>query len=225
MKKWLYIFLIGMLVICLSGCGETDLDVLLDKGADTAKDGYETVKDTALDTGENIVHGINQIRYGTIPMFWYKSCLYLRKWASVIIVGSIFAGSILYEIFKKNAEIRKFALVNLCIKIPIIYTVIVYAYAIAFWFAYPQITKLPEFKNILQTGIPALWYKWAYSQLFLANTAAVVSIILGIVLYEVFRKKNPDIVRFATNTLIKKVSGIVILMVDIYPILYNVFTN
>ena len=84
----------------------------------------DVVNDTATGTSNVTKRG-----FSSIPEILYDFAVLGKRWAPVVIVGSILCGAVVYEIFKKNKEIQKFALVTLIIKIPVLVLVVVYMYA------------------------------------------------------------------------------------------------
>ncbi len=65
----------------------------------------------------------------SIPAMWYNFCVIMKMWAAVIIVGSILAGMLIYDVFKKNREIQQWAFKVLIVKIPLFTFVGVYLFA------------------------------------------------------------------------------------------------
>lgn len=64
-----------------------------------------------------------------LPAMWYNFCIVMKMWAPVIIVGSILIGMLVYDVFKKNKEIQKWAVSVLIIKIPSFVFIGVYVFA------------------------------------------------------------------------------------------------
>ena len=64
-----------------------------------------------------------------LPEYWFNFGVYVKRWAAVVIVASLAGGWIVYDIFKKNREVQKWALGLLIIRIPIFTLLIVYVYA------------------------------------------------------------------------------------------------
>lgn len=64
-----------------------------------------------------------------LPEYWFNFGVYAKRWAAVVIVASLAGGWIVYDIFKKNREVQKWALGLLVIRIPIFTFLIVYVYA------------------------------------------------------------------------------------------------
>lgn len=62
------------------------------------------------------------------PELMYNFGISAKRWAPVIIVFSILAGCVVYQIFKKNKEVQKWAVSNLVIKIPAGIFILVYLY-------------------------------------------------------------------------------------------------
>ena len=68
----------------------------------------------------------------SLPEHWYNFSIYMKRWAPVIIVASLILGWLLYDIFKKNREVQKWAFDFLIIRIPVFTLIIVYVYAILY---------------------------------------------------------------------------------------------
>ena len=66
---------------------------------------------------------------GNLPEYWFNFGIYAKRWAAVIMVGSLACGWIVYDIFKRNKEVQKWALDLLIIRIPFFTFLIVYVYA------------------------------------------------------------------------------------------------
>ena len=128
-KKWArYLCLLATLFL-LSGCGEQDVSVLIDQGSETAKDVGQEVGQAAGQVADTVSSGYQEFRFSTIPEFWYSTCVTAKRWAPVLIVGSILLGLSIYSIFKKNKDIQRFALMTLILRIPLVVLLFVYVYA------------------------------------------------------------------------------------------------
>lgn len=67
-----------------------------------------------------------------IPAFLYNACVIVSEWTALVIIVSILLGLILGDTFKKNTEVRKWALMFFSVKIPIILAVTVFGYKILY---------------------------------------------------------------------------------------------
>lgn len=65
----------------------------------------------------------------SLPEMWYNFCIVSKRWAPVIIVASFLIGFTIYDVFKKNKEIQKWAFSLLMVKIPLFVFVAIYAFA------------------------------------------------------------------------------------------------
>lgn len=68
-------------------------------------------------------------RIGNLPEYWFNFGIYAKRWAAVIMVSSLACGWIVYDIFKRNKEVQKWALDVLIIRIPVFTFLIIYVYA------------------------------------------------------------------------------------------------
>lgn len=68
----------------------------------------------------------------SVPAFLYNVCVIMKEWVAFVTIASIFIGCVVYDTFKKNREIQKWALSVLIFKIPIIINVVVNGYAILY---------------------------------------------------------------------------------------------
>lgn len=69
----------------------------------------------------------------TIPDAWNALCGRCMAWAPWVMSGSILSGIAVYEIFKSNKEIRRFAYGVLMFKVPIVLFIFVYLYSFLYW--------------------------------------------------------------------------------------------
>ena len=130
-KKYAVIltFLAFVLIIIMSGCAKEDKKEFFDSveqqissemaGSDTAR--KEAVQAEEKDT--------IQFSIMNLPEHWYNFGVYAKRWAAVIIIGSIVIGWVIYDIFKKNREVQKWAFDLLIVRIPVFTFIIVYLYA------------------------------------------------------------------------------------------------
>ena len=68
----------------------------------------------------------------SVPAFLYNVCVILKEWVAFITIVSMLAGLIIYDTFKKNREIQKWALSVLIFKIPLFANLAVNGYAILY---------------------------------------------------------------------------------------------
>ena len=64
-----------------------------------------------------------------LPELWYNFCIVFKRWAVVIIVGSLLLGLVIYSVFGKTRDIQKWAFDLLILKIPIFTFILVYVFA------------------------------------------------------------------------------------------------
>lgn len=115
-----------ILIVALTGCGKkTDFI-----------DGVETQISTQMGSAAGIstetskaVEHSGTFRLSNLPEYWYNVGVYAKRWAPMIIVASMVLGGVIYDIFKKNREVQKWAFDLLVIRIPLITFVLVYLYA------------------------------------------------------------------------------------------------
>ena len=134
-------------------------------------------------------------------------------------IVSILAGYSLTELFPKNAEIRKFGVVTLGIRIPI--TSIILVYILAFLYnASAGASAVMQETDALPGVVCVVLY--AFSKRFFgwAVWIAVICLVTGIILSEKCRM-NPDVVRAARKYLCRRIPFIMFLVFVAYPILYR----
>lgn len=107
-------------IICLS------MAVFL-TGCSTSQNAKDVIEESVKNV-QSIASG-DPIRVFSFPEIYYNFCITMDRWAAVIIVFSFLAGIILYDIFKKNKEIKKWALSVLIWKVPVFVFVGVYVYS------------------------------------------------------------------------------------------------
>lgn len=121
------------LLLCVTllftACGEQDINAVVDRGGQTLQTGVSAAEEVGVGVTETVKNSYTQVRYNAIPELWYATCITAKRWAPVIMVGSFLIGFILFQLFRKNKEIQKFALTTLMIKVPAIVFVAVYVYA------------------------------------------------------------------------------------------------
>lgn len=117
-KKWICILVVTLLAFLLVGCGETNADAILQNSAEQLQD---------------IASG-GTFSVPNLPEIYYNFCILFRRWAAVIIVFSLLTGFLLFDIFRKNKEVQKWAVGVLIIRIPLITFVGIYVFAFLYGF-------------------------------------------------------------------------------------------
>ena len=64
-----------------------------------------------------------------LPELAYNLCISMKRWAPLLMLASFIAGIVVYDSFKKNKEIQKWALTMLIFKVPAIIFVVVYVFS------------------------------------------------------------------------------------------------
>lgn len=218
-------------VMTLSGCTAMGIDELesevrgnggvqtddLREGAQAAKekaaDGAEAVREQ----GEKIVDAAG----AGISKTWLKACLILRGWAAFIVVTSLLLGFALTEIFPKNAEIRKFGILTLSVRVPLATVILTYAAAFLYGVASGRRTVLSE-ASALPGGVCVAWYEFSRRVSVPTLVACALCMGIGIFLSERYRD-NPDVVRTARRYLCVRVPLAAFLAFVAYPLMYSLF--
>lgn len=126
--------LLLLIIVCtygLTGCG-----------AVTKKDVFDEVEEqieaqlvsAALTKTEPEISGGMEVQsmtfhFGNLPEYWFNFGIYAKRWAAVIMVSSLALGWIVYDIFKRNKEVQKWAFDVLIVRIPAFTFLIIYVYA------------------------------------------------------------------------------------------------
>lgn len=192
----------------------------------------ETIKQGAGEAAEKAKEGakwaaqegkeIGDAAAARVAKAWLTTCLYLRGWAPFIIVGSLLIGYILTEVFPKNAEIRKFAVVTMCVRVPFLTLLVTYGALLSYRTVAGRNAILTEMAA--KVAMPCvLWYEVAAPLKWVAAILCVASIALGLVLAERFRK-NPDVAKTAKSYLIVRIPMVTFLTFIVYPFLYFMFS-
>ena len=246
-KNRFFVPVLLLTLLLLSGCspigiealesGEVNVSVGIDADEageirDKAKEGAEVAGEKAKEgaevAGEKAREGAEWAAkeggelvdeaHGGIARAWLNACLYLRGWAPLVIVGSLLAGYVLTEVFPKNAEIRKFAVVTMCVRIPLVTLIVTYGSLFAYNGIAGRLTVYSE--RAAKAALPCvLWYEIARPLSWGAAILCVVSIAAGMVLSEHFRK-NPDFVKMARSYLMVRIPMVAFLAFVVYPFLY-----
>ena len=215
-------------VLTLSGCTAMGIDELesevrgnggiqtddLREGAQAAKEKAGEGAEAVRQQGEKM---INAAEAG-IARTWLKGCLILRGWAAFIVIMSILLGFALTEIFPKNAEIRKFGILTLCVRVPVITVLLTYGAAFLYGIAAGRRTVSVE-ATALPGAVCVAWYEFSRGISVPAVIACVFCVSAGIFLSERYRD-NPDVVRTARRYLCVRVPLAAFLAFVAYPLLY-----
>lgn len=233
-----------MLSLLLSGCspigievlesGEANVSVEIDgeeakekikdgaeAAAEKAREGAQVASEKAKEGAEWAADEGRQLEDAAtsgIAKAWLLACLYLRGWAPLIIVGSLLVGYALSEVFPKNAEIRKFALVTMCVRIPVVTLIVTYATLLS----YKGIAggKASYAEAAAKTALPcAAWYEIAAPLGWVAAIGCFICIGVGLFLSERYRT-NQDVVKMARRYLVVRIPLIAFLVFILYPFLY-----
>lgn len=121
MKKRSCIVLLFILAILLTGCNETDVNLLVNSSSSRGQDTGREMEQAEM--------GVTDWLHNGIPELWYYTCSVCKRWAPVVIIGCILLGILLIEIFKTNKEIQKFAWTVLILKVPLVVFLFVYMYS------------------------------------------------------------------------------------------------
>lgn len=169
--------------------------------------------------------------------FWYTFCINYDRWACVIIVLSILVGIILYDVFKKNREIQRWALSVLSIRVPCITFIMVYVFGFLYTAlsasggaasgrATERAQRVAWVLESVHIGLkdrllyfPELWYGFCINYSVISCVIMVLSVLAGVILCEVF-KKNTEVQRWARSKLIFRIPVVVFVMVPVYRFLY-----
>lgn len=222
------LFLIAVLAVSLSGCTAVGIEEL---ERETHVDGSqvrEDLKEGAEAAGEKAGEGAEAVRQqgekmvdaaeAGIARTWLKGCLILRGWAAFIVVMSILLGFALTEIFPKNAEIRKFGILTLCVRVPVITVILTYGAAFLYGIAAGRRTVSEE-AGALPGAVCVAWYEFSRGISVPTVIACVFCVAAGIFLSERYRD-NPDVVRTARRYLCVRVPLAAFLAFVAYPLLY-----
>ena len=229
------------LLMCLSGCSPVGIEELhwkegdgaevsdsLKEGAgeaaDKAREGAEWASQKASDgaqalreTGENALNAAES----ALARGWLKACLILRGWAAFAIIGSMLVGLALVEIFPKNAEIRKFGIVTMCARIPILTILLTYLTAFAYGLVAGRRTARTE-ARALPGKICVAWFEAADKVKIPALIFCILLVGIGIFCMEKYRE-NPDIVKTSKKYLCFMIPLAVFLALVAYPVMYGLF--
>ena len=135
MKKDIsYFTLILLIIACMltvTGCQTVQNKDFLDGVEEQMHSQIESAAATTHETKIESEQKNAQLtfRIGNLPEYWFNFGIYAKRWAAVIMVSSLACGWIVYDIFKRNKEVQKWALDVLIIRIPVFTFLIIYVYA------------------------------------------------------------------------------------------------
>lgn len=124
----LLLLIVGIMTI-VTGCGSVQDKEFFD---DVEQEIHTQIESTASAAKENEYLQEEQkmnFSISNLPEYWFNFGIYVKRWAAVIIVASLAGGWIVFDIFKKNKEVQKWAFDLMIIRIPIFTFLIVYVYA------------------------------------------------------------------------------------------------
>lgn len=135
MKKHIpYFMLLLLIMTCMltvTGCQTVQNKDFFDGVEEQVHSQMESVAVTNNDTKMESKQKNTQaaFRMGNLPEYWFNFGIYAKRWAAVIMVSSLACGWIVYDIFKRNKEVQKWAFDVLIIRIPVFTFLIIYVYA------------------------------------------------------------------------------------------------
>lgn len=126
--SFLLLLIVGLMIL-VTGCGNEQEKDFFDE---VEKQIHTQIESTASEvTEEENLQKEQKISFSisNLPEYWFNLGIYAKRWAAVIIVTSLAGGWIVFDIFKKNREVQKWAFDLLIIRIPVFTFLIVYVYA------------------------------------------------------------------------------------------------
>lgn len=222
-----------MLPVVLSGCTPVGIEALEDgtgieisderkaEMRENADELYEKARDgadAALEAGGELAGRAED----AVAAAWLKTCRVMRGWAAFVVVTSMLLGLALIELFPANAEIRKFGLVSLCIRVPVIMVVLTYVTAFAYGYVAGGRTRGLE-TAALPGRICVAWYAASSRVSTAAFIGCIVSLAVGLFLSEKYRD-NPDLSRSARKYLCARIPLAAFLGFVVYPFAYLLFS-
>lgn len=230
-KSKLTVLLLILNGLFLCGCGALDVDVLIDKEKGDAA--FEQMSQSFHEVGENIESGIENTKDGVtsgaknitdyaIPSMWYRMCVLVKRWVPALIVCSIGLAFILTELFKKNMEIRKFALVNLGVKLPIIAFVAVYVLAFLYGTLGGNLQAVADrYQDVTYLGIPEIWYLWTKGLGIIPWLLVALSFGIGVAISATeMVRQNKEMQDFIYQVPLLKIPVAIGLVCIVYPTLF-----
>lgn len=127
-RKFAFVLLFFQLifVFTISGCAkkeEKDFFDSVELQIGSEMENSETIKEQDNQKDSSQFHVLN------LPEHWYNFGIYAKRWAAVVIVGSIVTGWVIFDVFKKNREVQKWAFGLMILRIPVFTFILVYLYA------------------------------------------------------------------------------------------------
>lgn len=225
-RKNILSFIILVFCLLLSGCTFAGIETLEEisrtAGVTSESDRIE-IQDSEEAVG-TVMEGSNKIvriAGKEISPELLKACLILRGWAPLIVVLSILFGYSLTEIFPKNAEIRKFGIVSMGIRIPVTTIIITYLLAVLYGVVAGEDIIRTEAASI-PGKICIIWYEFSKRISGWVIFGCAASIAFGIFLSEKYRT-NLDVVRMSKRYFCYRVPMIAFLTFVAYPVLFGLF--
>ena len=127
-RKFAFVLLFFQLifVFTISGCAKKEEKNFFDSvelQIGSEMENSETIKEQDNQKDSSQFHVLN------LPEHWYNFGIYAKRWAAVVIVGSIVTGWVIFDVFKKNREVQKWAFGLMILRIPVFTFILVYLYA------------------------------------------------------------------------------------------------
>lgn len=130
-KCFILVFAVSMLMLLMTGCGKKQDQDFFDNVEDqihTEIENSATQKESA-EAQTVVEEQKTSFSVMNLPEHWYNFGIYAKRWAAVIIVASMLLGWVIFDIFKKNREVQKWAFDLMVVRIPAFTFIIVYLYA------------------------------------------------------------------------------------------------
>ena len=130
-KCFILLFAVGLLVLFMTGCGKKQNQDFFDTVESQIHTEIESSAAEKESAAAQPVVEEQKVSFSVtnLPEHWYNFGIYAKRWAAVIIVASIVLGGVIFDIFKKNREVQKWAFDLMVIRIPAFTFIIVYLYA------------------------------------------------------------------------------------------------
>ena len=207
-------------LLFLSGCTASGTEALevLSHVSDSASDDTKDETEENGDGKEQAKKPVFLMGLG-VPQELLKLCRILRGWVPFAMIVSILVGYSLTELFPKNAEIKKFGVVTLGIRIPVTSIILVYILAFAYSASAGAGAMMQE-TDALPGVVCVVWYEFAKRFFGWALCIAVICLATGIILSEKCRM-NPDVIGAARRYLCRRIPFIVFIVFVAYPVLYR----
>ena len=130
-KCFILLFAVSLLVLFMTGCGKKQNQDFFDTVESQIHTEIESSAAEKESAAAQPVVEEQKVSFSVtnLPEHWYNFGIYAKRWAAVIIVASIVLGWVIFDIFKKNREVQKWAFDLMVIRIPAFTFIIVYLYA------------------------------------------------------------------------------------------------